>query len=757
MRTDEEKNGAWQLAPILEDSTLHDVHESTIFDDFDQMGFIALRDRLSVKSTVVTRIVRDLDSDAAYDPAKVRAWATELKDFSNVLNEASQELFAIGDHLDFLDPKKPKEATTEQIEALRNIVINLYSTASKTKNDDTIAEEEENENNDGGILDFSLSLIGLNTSMLFQFQVDVILDLLYNKDGLVIAPTGFGKSVMFQLPALIHHFIDTRNFVLVISPLLLLIADQCQNFQEKTKKNNWNSYLLARSSMPRRDENDANEDEVLSDLALALLHKLLPSTDIEESDTRDFDLDNLDGQTINDFKNGFGGALLYLTPEKLLSQKWSDFLIDAFAEGHVKAIIFDEAHSIHCMGTSFRPSYCKVGAHLNALFSFANQHRRGSGKGAEIRPCRCGFTATLAPSDEASVIDLCGMIRDPNLVYRLPTRRFNVNIARFLWMDSTGPLDHIQDIIEDDKRYPEPFKRLFYTLTKNKCESVHSHIRNNSDVSCVKLHGDIGVQEKLDALQKIRDDHCYIACCTDSFGLGIDIKDIFAVHEIFLPLTLEDLHQKLGRVARDPELRGDYCIHIYPSMLNAGVFLARNNPRGIVDLLRVLEFAVDQTHCLHSYLDEYYSGDERVRFAALSRYGCCINCTQVQQSYPIYKIDISTEVEKLCAVIDLQLKTEDKPPTIAQLCDKKNSKYIPWTDDSWSKRARYWVVFCLLAQREHRVLNIYQPTDDTNDQYINYHLRITYNQCLLADIKDKRSEIKITFPSMQHWYPPNRN
>ena len=125
-----------------------------------------------------------------------------------------------------------------------------------------------------GAENFNFALTALGTTTLRALQATVIRDILEGHDGIVTAPTGCGKSGMFQIPAIALHRKDRRTFFLVISPLIMLIEDQCVALNDKAQGTGID-YLLARSSMPRDDENDPDEDDVFDEASLARLRVML--------------------------------------------------------------------------------------------------------------------------------------------------------------------------------------------------------------------------------------------------------------------------------------------------------------------------------------------------------------------------------------------------------------------------------------------------------------------------------------------------
>ena len=136
-------------------------------------------------------------------------------------------------------------------------------------------------------------------------QAEIIQAIYDRKDALVLMPTGGGKSICFQIPA-----ITMEGACLVVSPLISLMKDQV----ESLKANGINAAFL--NSSLNTGEQRQVEDEFFK------------------------------GQI----------DLLYVSPEKLVSQSFLPLLkrvkIDLFA--------IDEAHCISSWGHDFRPEYTKM-------------------------------------------------------------------------------------------------------------------------------------------------------------------------------------------------------------------------------------------------------------------------------------------------------------------------------------------------------------------------------------------------------------
>ena len=136
-------------------------------------------------------------------------------------------------------------------------------------------------------------------------QEDIIASVLDGKDTFALMPTGGGKSICFQVPAMMQE-----GICLVISPLIALMRDQVENLQNKGIK------------------------------AIALTGGIY----------HDDIIDLLDNCEFGNYK------FLYLSPERLQN----DWILERIKNLPINLIAIDEAHCVSQWGHDFRPAYLKI-------------------------------------------------------------------------------------------------------------------------------------------------------------------------------------------------------------------------------------------------------------------------------------------------------------------------------------------------------------------------------------------------------------
>lgn len=342
-------------------------------------------------------------------------------------------------------------------------------------------------------------------------------NILKSSDGVVTnyfitIPTGGGKSVLFQGPA-IYKFAKEHKLSIVITPLKQLMQDQYEGLSSK----GFSKYV----------------GYINSDLNI-----------------------NEKRNIINRIKEGEMG-LLYIAPEQIVSGQLFDVLKNrSERDAGFGYIIFDEAHCISLWGGDFRARY-KLGT-VKIMNYIKNS-------------CpSLFFSATLPELTKKDIRDLVNIeisdIKDGvQSIKKMPLDiRTYKNVddnKQFIKKDNLTPilsesvLKYLHDI-KDGFNEKESRVLIFYDdksgdekLTKNLNDNLPQESPFKGRIGY--FHADLDADKKNEVVDKFRNGELLVVITTKAFGMGIDLPNIHYVLHVKIPGTIEDYIQEIGRAGRN--------------------------------------------------------------------------------------------------------------------------------------------------------------------------------------------------------------
>lgn len=321
----------------------------------------------------------------------------------------------------------------------------------------------------------------------------------FANDIFVTAPTGAGKSVMFQIPAI--YLAEQYGLVtIIVSPLIALMNDQVNNIISMT------------------------------DQAVAINGSYTP---VEKE------------EALAKVKNG-EKSILYLAPEALISHS---SISDLIGDRRIGLIVVDEAHVVATWGKNFRPDCWYLGKYLNDM-------RRGSR--AEQNFIIATFTATATFGSSGSMYDdiVNSLFLTPNKYIGYARRDDIVFDVKVLEPETSAykeekddkAIESIKEIIETNK------KCIAYTPYVKQTIELYAKLEKTGAVC--RYYSGLSSEEKENAYQDIRSGRKTVILCTKAFGMGVDISDIEYIYHYAPTGNVADYVQEIGRAARLPGMTG---------------------------------------------------------------------------------------------------------------------------------------------------------------------------------------------------------
>ncbi len=344
------------------------------------------------------------------------------------------------------------------------------------------------------------------------------------RDLLLVMPTGAGKSLCYQLPALARG-----GTALVISPLIALMEDQAAK-------------LAALG------------------LRVARIH-----SGLERAVARQACVDYLNGSL----------QFLLIAPERLRVPGFVPML----AKRRLALIAVDEAHCISQWGHDFRPDYRMLGEWLPVLR--AGNRDQGSGIGGQgsenldlDRVPVVALTATATPAVQADILQQLGMERPAKFIHGFRRENLAVEVVEVPVPMRAGVIAKLLGVAA---RRPA----IVYAQSRKQAEELAAALSAGiagARLRAAAYHAGMDSEARERVQRAFQAGELEVVVATIAFGMGIDKADVRSVIHAGLPATLEGYYQEIGRAGRDGLQSRTYLMHSYADQRTHDFLLSRDYP-----------------------------------------------------------------------------------------------------------------------------------------------------------------------------------
>ncbi|MGL5540041.1 MAG: RecQ family ATP-dependent DNA helicase, partial [Erysipelotrichaceae bacterium] len=314
------------------------------------------------------------------------------------------------------------------------------------------------------------------------------------KSVLAVFPTGGGKSITFQLPALMAGK-ATHGLTVVISPLQSLMKDQVDNLAEK-----------------------GIEDAVTINGMLNPVER---------------------GEALARVSSG-KASLLYISPEQLRSKTIERILLSR----NVVRFVIDEAHCFSAWGQDFRVDYLYIGDFIKKL-------QEQKKKDEHPIPVSC-FTATAKQKVISDICDYFKKKLDLDLeLFASSATRENLHYTVLFKESDDEKYDTLRALIAQ-KNCPT----IVYVSRTKRTHELASKLSSDGFMARA-YNGKMDANEKILNQEAFMNNQVSIIVATSAFGMGVDKSDVKLVVHYDISDSLENYVQEAGRAGRNPMLQAD--------------------------------------------------------------------------------------------------------------------------------------------------------------------------------------------------------
>ena len=348
---------------------------------------------------------------------------------------------------------------------------------------------------------------------------------------LTIFPTGGGKSLTFQLPALMAGR-NTHGLTVVISPLQSLMKDQVDNLAAKG---------------------------------------------ISEAVTINGLLDPIERATaIQQVAEGTAN-ILYIAPEMLRSKTIERLLLGR----NVVRFVIDEAHCFSAWGHDFRVDYLYIGDFIREL-----QEKKHLNQPIAVS---C-FTAT---AKQKVISDICDYFRSKlSLELKAFAANAERKNLRYSVLHADTP-DEKYNLLRSLILGHNCPSIVYVSRTRRTRELAHHLVSDG--IRALPFNGKMEAAEKVKNQNAFMSGEAQVIVATSAFGMGVDKKDVGLVVHYNISDSLENYVQEAGRAGRDPEMQAECYVLYADSDLDKHFILLNQTKLSISEIQQVWKAIKDLT------------------------------------------------------------------------------------------------------------------------------------------------------------------
>ncbi len=465
-------------------------------------------------------------------------------------------------------------------------------------------------------------------------QLEIIDSVLSGCDTLAVMPTGGGKSLCYQIPALVFS-----GLTVVVSPLIALMQDQVSQLDNVGIPS-----LFLNSSL--------DWDEYTSNMAQ------IRSGEIK---------------------------LLYCAPETLVTERMRNLLSSV----KVSCLTIDEAHCISEWGHDFRPEYRCI-ADVREIFPDAvclaltatatetvrkdirtslklgqfpgtgspaerqvsknaeksAQNASGSARERQLSQNTAGTANDSQTSQSPRFNEFVSSFDRPNIFLEVQSKAGSARIkAKKGGMSITRADELTLDFI---RTHPEE-SGIVYCFSRKKVDELTS-LLNLSGISALPYHAGLSDEERVRNQMKFVRDEVSVIVATVAFGMGINKPNVRFIIHYDLPKSLEQYYQEIGRAGRDGEPAHALLLYSYGDTRKIQFFMQEKTGKELAAAEKQLKDMVDYaecTSCRRTKLLEHF-GEKASGTRRTSGNACCDICSG--DNSPV-KIDVTIPVQKILSCI----------------------------------------------------------------------------------------------------------